>query len=70
MTAGKRLVIRGWAEVRVAREACWGGVPGVISPMKTCRKCKRSDKGSGHGTLESQRSRKEATEAGEKGMRA
>lgn len=48
----------------MARGACWGGVAGATSHVKTCRKCKRSGEGGGHGALVSQKSRKEATEAG------
>lgn len=69
MTAGKRMkqpVVRGWVEVRAARETCWGGVTGATSHMKACRKCKRSGEGDGHGTLASQTNRKEAPEAGGK----
>lgn len=36
----------------------------ATSHVKTCRKCKRSGEGGGHGALVSQKSRKEATEAG------
>lgn len=69
VTAAKRMkrpVERGWAEVGVARAACWGGTTGAASHMKTCRKCKRSGEGGGHGALVSQKNRKGATEAGGK----